>query len=68
MKRVVTFGELMLRLAPNGSYRVFQNAQMQATCGGGEANVALRDKANRRHHRAAEDKLVARKHHGVLVF
>ena len=41
MKRVVTFGELMLRLAPNGYYRFFQNDQMQATFGGGEANVAV---------------------------
>lgn len=38
---VVTFGELMLRLAPNGYYRFFQNDQMQATFGGGEANVAV---------------------------
>ena len=41
MKRVVTFGELMLRLAPLGYYRFFQNDQMQATFGGGEANVAV---------------------------
>lgn len=41
MYRVVTFGELMLRLAPNGYYRFFQNDQMQATFGGGEANVAV---------------------------
>ena len=41
MKTVVTFGELMLRLAPNGYYRFFQNDQMQATFGGGEANVAV---------------------------
>lgn len=41
MKRVVTFGELMLRLAPMGYYRFFQNDQMQATFGGGEANVAV---------------------------
>ncbi len=40
-KKVVTFGELMLRLAPNGYYRFFQNDQMQATFGGGEANVAV---------------------------
>ncbi len=40
-KRVVTFGEIMLRLAPNGYYRFFQNDQMQATFGGGEANVAV---------------------------
>jgi 2-dehydro-3-deoxygluconokinase len=39
MARVVTFGELMLRLASNGYYRFFQNDQMQATFGGGEANV-----------------------------
>ena len=39
--RVVTFGEIMLRLAPNGYYRFFQNDQMQATFGGGEANVAV---------------------------
>ena len=41
MARVVTFGELMLRLAPNGYYRFFQNDQIQATFGGGEANVAV---------------------------
>ena len=41
MARVVTFGELMLRLAPNGYLRFFQNDQMQATFGGGEANVAV---------------------------
>ncbi len=41
MKKVVTFGEIMLRLAPNGYYRFFQNDQMKATFGGGEANVAI---------------------------
>ena len=41
MNNVVTFGEIMLRLAPNGYYRFFQNDQMQATFGGGEANVAV---------------------------
>ena len=41
MAKVVTFGELMLRLAPNGYCRFFQNDQMQATFGGGEANVAV---------------------------
>lgn len=40
-KRVVTFGEIMLRLAPNGYYRFFQDDQLQATFGGGEANVAV---------------------------
>ena len=41
MKKVITFGELMLRLAPNGYLRFFQNDQFQATFGGGEANVAV---------------------------
>lgn len=41
MSKVVTFGEIMLRLAPNGYYRFFQQDQMQATFGGGEANVAV---------------------------
>ena len=41
MAKIVTFGELMLRLAPNGYYRFFQNDQLQATFGGGEANVAV---------------------------
>lgn len=31
----------MLRLAPNGYYRFFQDDQLQATFGGGEANVAI---------------------------
>ena len=30
MAKVVTFGELMLRLAPNGYYRFFQNDQINA--------------------------------------
>ncbi len=41
MGRIVTFGEIMLRLAPNGYLRFFQNDQLQATFGGGEANVAV---------------------------
>ena len=41
MGRVVTFGEIMLRLSPNGFYRFFQNDQLQATFGGAEANVAV---------------------------
>ena len=40
-KRIVCFGEIMLRLAPEGYYRFFQNDMMQATFGGGEANVAV---------------------------
>lgn len=41
MAKVVSFGEIMLRLAPNGYGRFFQTDQMQATFGGGEANVAV---------------------------
>ncbi len=40
-KRIVTFGEIMLRLAPEGYLRFFQNDRLQATFGGGEANVAV---------------------------
>lgn len=41
MGRIVTFGEIMLRLAPNDHLRFFQNDQLEATFGGGEANVAV---------------------------
>ena len=41
MKRIVTFGEIMLRLAPEGYTRFLQTDKMQATFGGGEANVAV---------------------------
>jgi 2-dehydro-3-deoxygluconokinase len=40
-KSVVTFGELMLRLAPPGFERLLQSPQFVATFGGGEANVAV---------------------------
>lgn len=40
-KKVVTFGELMLRLAPAGYYRFVQADTFGATYGGGEANVAV---------------------------
>ena len=39
--RVVTFGELMLRLSPPGFERLFQSPMLSATFGGGEANVAV---------------------------
>lgn len=39
--KVVTFGEIMLRLAPEGYYRFFQSNKFEATYGGGEANVAV---------------------------
>lgn len=39
--RVVTFGEIMLRLSPEGYHRLFQQDTLSATFGGGEANVAV---------------------------
>ena len=39
--KVITFGELMLRLAPEGYYRFVQADSLGATFGGGEANVAV---------------------------
>ena len=38
---VVTFGEIMIRLAPPGFERFLQSPQFLATFGGGEANVAV---------------------------
>jgi 2-dehydro-3-deoxygluconokinase len=40
-RRVVAFGEIMLRLAPPGYERFLQRPQFEATFGGGEANVAV---------------------------
>ena len=40
MARYVTFGEIMLRLKPPGTERFFQSPVLEATFGGGEANVA----------------------------
>jgi len=39
--RVVTFGEIMLRLKSPGFERLFQSPILEATFGGGEANVAV---------------------------
>ncbi|PIE33841.1 2-dehydro-3-deoxygluconokinase [candidate division KSB3 bacterium] len=41
MKRFITFGEVMLRLKSPGHERFFQNSMLEATFGGGEANVAV---------------------------
>ena len=41
MSKVITFGEIMLRLAPIGYYRFVQSDVLGATFGGGEANVAV---------------------------
>ena len=39
--RIVTFGEILLRLSPEGYRRLFQAPRLEATFGGAEANVAL---------------------------
>jgi 2-dehydro-3-deoxygluconokinase len=41
MPRVVTFGEIMLRLKSPGNERLFQSPVLEATFGGGECNVAV---------------------------
>jgi 2-dehydro-3-deoxygluconokinase len=41
MPKIVTFGELMLRLSPPGHERFLQSPMFRATFGGGEANVAV---------------------------
>ncbi|MDR2536270.1 MAG: sugar kinase [Treponema sp.] len=41
MGKIITFGEIMLRLAPEGYYRFVQAPILGATYGGGEANVAV---------------------------
>lgn len=38
--KIVTFGEIMLRLSPPGFERLLQSPSLVATFGGGEANVA----------------------------
>ena len=41
MKKVVSFGEIMLRLATPGYDRFIQSNSLNATFGGGEANIAV---------------------------
>ncbi len=40
-KKVVTFGEIMLRLSPPGYQRLVQTDSLDVTYGGGESNVAV---------------------------
>ena len=40
-QKYVTFGEIMLRLRSPEHYRLFQTPELEATFGGGEANVAV---------------------------
>jgi len=41
MEKVLTFGEMMLRLKPEGNERIIQSDNFEATYGGSEANVAV---------------------------
>ena len=41
MKKAVTFGEIMLRLNPEGYLRFVQADKFEASYAGGEANVAV---------------------------
>ncbi len=41
MKKIVTFGEIMLRLTPPGKLRFSQAASFDVVYGGGESNVAV---------------------------
>ena len=41
MKKVVTFGEIMMRLNPEGYYRFIQADKFEVSYAGGEANVAV---------------------------
>ena len=39
--KIVTFGEIMLRLSKHSGQRLFQNGPFDAAYGGSEANVAV---------------------------
>lgn len=41
MKRIITFGEIMLRLNPEGYLRLIQADHLEVSYAGGEANVAV---------------------------
>ena len=41
MKKLITFGEIMMRLAPKGHLRFSQASSFDIVYGGGEANVAI---------------------------
>ena len=40
MRKIITFGELILRLSPTGFDRIVQASEFDAEFGGAEANVA----------------------------
>lgn len=39
--KVVSFGEIMLRLSPDGYYKLFQKPELNTSFCGAEANVAV---------------------------
>lgn len=41
MKKIITFGEIMMRLNPEGYLRFIQSEKFEVTYAGGEANVAV---------------------------
>lgn len=41
MAKCVTFGEIMMRLNPEGYYRILQSNKLEVSYAGGEANVAV---------------------------
>ena len=41
MRKVITFGEIMLRLSPPGNLRFSQTNNFDVVYGGGESNVAV---------------------------
>ena len=41
MAKIVTMGEIMLRLSPEGNFRFVQTDKFNIIPGGGEANVAI---------------------------
>lgn len=41
MAKIITFGEIMLRLSPDGNDRFVQTDHLRVIPGGGEANVAV---------------------------
>ena len=41
MAKIITFGEIMLRLSPEGNNRFIQTSKLRVIPGGGEANVAV---------------------------
>ena len=51
MAKIITFGEIMLRLMPEDGHRILQTNQLEATFGGGEANVARESGPDKRQER-----------------